>query len=111
MSKRDVVLYMYATSIHAYHMRYWVPWLEEPDTRAIEWSMLPLEIQARYLDLASCVQDALEEFPEDHSAAADKAMEYLEELEWLDVTRQARKNTATPGIVLINWATHPLVKA
>lgn len=109
MSKRDVVLYMYAINIFYHHARYWVPWLEEPGTQATEWSMLPLEIQARYLDLASCVQDALEEFPEDHLTAAGKVMDSLEELEWLDITRQAWMDT--PGHVLIDWATHPLVKA
>lgn len=109
MSKRDVVLYMYAVNIHAYHMRYWVPWLEEPYARAINWSMRSMEGQSRYLDLASCVQDALEAYPEDHLTAAGKVMDYLEELEWLDVTRQAWMDT--PGHVLIDWATHPRVKA
>lgn len=111
MCKCDEVLLMYAVNIHAHHMKYWVPWLDKPCTRAIDWSMISLESMDQYLDLASCVQDALEEFPEDRPAAVGKVMNSLEELEWLDVTRQARKNTATPGIVLINWATHPLVKA
>ena len=111
MSKRDVVLRMYAVNIHAHHMRYWVLWLGKPWTLTTTWAMLSLESQSRYLDLASCVQDALEKCPGDQAAAADKVMDYLEELEWLDPVRPGRKALATPGDILINWATHPLGEA